>query len=101
MSQFLFNIQEDYKYSIFKQCRGEPIKCGQEEGSDESAENVPPSGCIISNDRDKIRNRIGGNLEFTRYLEIFDHVELVQGQDLGIVSFFGEIKKFELLGKNF
>ena len=48
LSRFLFNIQEDYKYSIFKQCRGEPIKCGQEEGSDESAENVPPSGCIIS-----------------------------------------------------
>ena len=60
LSRFLFNIQEDYKYSIFQQCRGEPIKCGQEEGSDESAENVPPSGCIIPTDRDKIWNRIGG-----------------------------------------
>ena len=59
LSRFLFNIQEDYKYSIFQQCRGEPIKCGQEEGSDESAENVPPSGCIIPTDRDKIWNRIG------------------------------------------
>ena len=43
---FLLNIQEKYKYSIFKQCRGEPIKCGQEEGSDEGTENVCPSGCI-------------------------------------------------------
>ena len=46
LSLFLLNIQENYKYSIFKQCRGEPIKCGQEEGSDKGTENVPPSGCI-------------------------------------------------------